>query len=70
MFAVLFMLLFLSFSSPSAFPYLQELEFQYYNNNRSNSFIEDGNLNIRPTLTAEDFGELFLYSGTLDLHER
>jgi hypothetical protein len=49
---------------------LQEFEFQYYTNNRSNSFIEDGNLNIRPTLTADDFGEYFLYTGSLDLHER
>ncbi|KAG5674655.1 hypothetical protein PVAND_004609 [Polypedilum vanderplanki] len=43
-------------------------EFQWYTNNRSNSFVEDGNLNLRPTLTADDFGEYFLYSGTLDLH--
>jgi hypothetical protein len=46
----------------------QDLEFQYYTNNRSNSFVEDGNLNIRPTLTSDDFGELFLHTGTLDLH--
>lgn len=46
----------------------QELEFQYYTNNRSNSFVEDGNLNIRPTLTSDDFGELFLYTGSLNLH--
>ncbi|XP_070492499.1 beta-1,3-glucan-binding protein-like, partial [Chironomus tepperi] len=49
-------------------------EFQWYTNNRSNSFVDDGNLNIRPTLTADDFGEYFLYTGSLDidgpLHER
>jgi hypothetical protein len=47
---------------------IQEPEFQWYTNNRSNSFVEDGNLNIRPTLTADDFGEYFLYTGTIDLH--
>lgn len=46
----------------------QEWEFQWYTNNRSNSFIEDGNLNLRPTLTADDFGEVFLHTGTIDLH--
>lgn len=45
----------------------QEWEFQWYTNNRSNSFVEDGNLNLRPTLTADDFGELFLHAGTLEL---
>lgn len=47
---------------------LQDHEFQWYTNNRSNSFVEDGNLNIRPTLTADDFDEYFLYTGILDLH--
>ena len=32
-------------------------EFQYYNNNRSNSFVEDGILHFRPTLLAEEIGE-------------
>lgn len=32
--------------------YLQNWEFQQYTNNRSNSFVEDGNLNIKPTLTG------------------
>ena len=31
------------------------------------SFVQDGVLHIRPTLTAERFGEDFLYNGTLDL---
>lgn len=43
-------------------------EFQWYNNNRTNSFIEDGRLHIRPTLLSEEFGEGFLSSGNLNLH--
>lgn len=44
------------------------MEFQWYSNNRSTSFVEDGKLNIRPALTTDDYGEHFLYTGTLDLH--
>lgn len=43
-------------------------EFQWYTNNRSNSYVEDGYLNIRPTLVADTFGNDFLYSGTLDIN--
>ncbi|XP_055641211.1 beta-1,3-glucan-binding protein-like [Toxorhynchites rutilus septentrionalis] len=43
-------------------------EFQWYTNNRSNSFVEDGKLFIRPTLTADEFGEGFLTSGTINLN--
>ncbi|XP_059608689.1 beta-1,3-glucan-binding protein-like [Phlebotomus argentipes] len=43
-------------------------EFQWYTNNRSNSYAEQGVLHIRPTLSANDFGESFLTSGTLNLH--
>lgn len=43
-------------------------EFQLLSNNRSNSFTEQGLLNIRPTLTADDFGETFLTTGSLSLH--
>ena len=32
-------------------------EFQYYLNNRTNSFVRDGNLFINPTLLAEQIGE-------------
>lgn len=32
-------------------------EFQYYTNNRSNSFVEDGILHFRPTLLSEEIGE-------------
>lgn len=43
-------------------------EFEYYLNNRSNSYTDDGNLHIRPTMLADDYGEDFLYSGTLDIN--
>jgi beta-glucanase (GH16 family) len=43
-------------------------EFQWYQNNRSNSFVEDGNLHIAPTLLADDAGEGFLRSGQLDVN--
>ncbi|ENN78827.1 hypothetical protein YQE_04710, partial [Dendroctonus ponderosae] len=43
-------------------------EFQYYTNNRSNSYVENGNLHIRPTFVSDDYGENFLNSGTLDLN--
>ncbi|XP_064612240.1 beta-1,3-glucan-binding protein-like isoform X1 [Liolophura sinensis] len=42
-------------------------EFQFYTNNRSNSYVRDGTLYIKPTLTADKYGEAFLSSGTLDL---
>lgn len=32
-------------------------EFQYYTNNRTNSFVEDGVLYLQPTLTANTIGE-------------
>ncbi|XP_058818673.1 beta-1,3-glucan-binding protein-like [Topomyia yanbarensis] len=43
-------------------------EFQWFTNNRSNSFVLDGNLFIRPTLTVEEYGEAFLRSGVLNIH--
>ncbi|XP_063379340.1 beta-1,3-glucan-binding protein-like [Cydia fagiglandana] len=43
-------------------------EFQYYSNNRTNSFVHSGNLYIRPSLTANQFGNAFLASGTLNIH--
>uniref|UniRef100_H2YEM4 Uncharacterized protein n=1 Tax=Ciona savignyi TaxID=51511 RepID=H2YEM4_CIOSA len=42
-------------------------EFQYYTNNRTNSYVRDNTLFIKPTLTADHYGEAFLSSGTLDL---
>lgn len=46
----------------------QNWEFQMYYNNRSNSYVKDSNLVIRPGLTSDDFGEAFLSSGVLNLH--
>jgi len=43
-------------------------EFEYYNNNRTNSYTQDGNLHIRPTFLSDDTGEDFLYSGDLDVN--
>ena len=42
-------------------------EFQYYANNRSNSFVKEGRLNLRATLTNNTFDDEFLTGGTLDL---
>ncbi|KAI9275934.1 concanavalin A-like lectin/glucanase domain-containing protein [Phascolomyces articulosus] len=38
-------------------------EFQWYTNNRSNSFVEDGILYIKPTLTADTLGESTIREG-------
>lgn len=38
-----------------------------YWNNRSNSYVRDSTLFLRPTLTADRFGEDFVHSGHLDL---
>ncbi|XP_063234481.1 beta-1,3-glucan-binding protein-like [Bacillus rossius redtenbacheri] len=43
-------------------------EFQLYGNNRSNSYAEDGRLYLTPSLTAEQYGEAFLSSGTISLY--
>ncbi|KAI8093299.1 concanavalin A-like lectin/glucanase domain-containing protein [Halteromyces radiatus] len=43
-------------------------EFQWYTNNRSNSFVEDGILYIKPTLTTDFMGEqAMMNGGTLSL---
>lgn len=42
-------------------------EFQYYTNNRSNSYTRGGILYIKPTLTSDKYGEGFITSGTLNL---
>jgi len=42
-------------------------EFQYYSNNRSNSYTRGGILYIKPTLTSDKYNEAFITSGTLDL---
>ena len=33
------------------------------------SFVRNGNLFIKPTLTSDRFGEPFLYNGVLDLNK-
>ncbi|EDS42144.1 gram-negative bacteria binding protein [Culex quinquefasciatus] len=43
-------------------------EFQWYTNNRANSYCENGIFYIRPTAVADDTGEGFLSSGTLNIH--
>jgi beta-glucanase (GH16 family) len=42
-------------------------EFEYYTNNRINSYVRDSVLFLKPTLTADSIGEQALISGTLDL---
>ncbi len=42
-------------------------EFQYYTNNRSNSYVRDGKLYINPTLTADEIGENGIRFGTLNV---
>jgi len=39
-------------------------EFQWYLNNRANSYTTSGILHLRPTFTADTYGEDFLRSGT------
>lgn len=38
-------------------------EFQWYTNNRSNSFVEDGILYLKPTMTAETIGDEAMKNG-------
>jgi len=45
-------------------------EFQYYRNDRKNSYVQDGVLHIKPSLTADEFGDDFLYSGSLSLWDQ
>merc|ERR1719253_1241696 len=43
-------------------------EFEYYSNNRSNSYVRDGTLFLRPTLTSDTVGEdKVVTGGSLDL---
>jgi len=48
--------------------FFQNWEFEVYLNNRSNSYVSGGKLFIRPTLTADKYGERFLSAGTLRLY--
>ena len=38
-------------------------EFEYYDNNRSNSYVKDGVLYLKPTFLADDIGEANLQNG-------
>lgn len=42
-------------------------EFEYYTNNRTNSFVKDGTLHLQPTLTEDTIGLDTLQHGSLDL---
>ena len=42
-------------------------EFEIYNNNRTNSFVEDGVLYLQPTLTSDYLGEDGVKTGSLNL---
>ena len=42
-------------------------DFQYYRNNRANSWVSGGQLHLMASLTAREYGESFLYRGRLDL---
>jgi beta-glucanase (GH16 family) len=42
-------------------------EFELYNNNRTNSFTEDGILYLQPTLTSDTIGEDQLRTGSMNL---
>ncbi|XP_039447616.1 beta-1,3-glucan-binding protein-like [Culex pipiens pallens] len=44
-------------------------EFQWYSGGGRNSYVKDGHFYLRPTLTADEFGEEFLTSGTIDLNQ-
>ncbi|XP_046644146.1 beta-1,3-glucan-binding protein-like [Daphnia pulicaria] len=46
---------------------MNENQFQYYTRRPENSFIKDGKLFIKPTLTTERFGEKFLHNGKYNL---
>lgn len=43
-------------------------EFQWYLNHRSNSFVNDGVLHLRPTMTADAIGAAALSSANINLH--
>lgn len=43
-------------------------EFQWYTNNRSNSFVDAGRMVVQPTLLSDRAGEGFLSSGVLNIH--
>jgi len=42
-------------------------EFEYYTNNRTNSFVKNGTLFLQPTLTEDTFGVDTLRTGAMDI---
>ena len=42
-------------------------EFEWYTNNRTNSFVEDGVLYLQPTLTVDNLGEQTLNTGDVNI---
>jgi beta-glucanase (GH16 family) len=42
-------------------------EFEYYTNNRTNSFVKEGVLHLQPSLSADTFGEDTLRGGDVNL---
>jgi len=42
-------------------------EFQVYHNHRRNSYVKDGVLTIKPSLTNDMYGDNFVETGTLSL---
>lgn len=42
-------------------------EFQWYTNNRTNSFVEDGVLYLQPTLSVENWGDWTLRNGNVNI---
>ncbi|KAK7505726.1 hypothetical protein BaRGS_00002997, partial [Batillaria attramentaria] len=49
--------------------FLQNHEFQLYSPEPANSYVKNGMLYIRPTLTEDHFGRNFLYNGHLNVTE-
>lgn len=45
------------------FQLILNLQFQWYVNDTANSYTSNGNLHLKPTFTAEIFGETFLRTG-------
>ncbi len=43
------------------------MQFEWYTNNRTNSYVNNSVLYIKPTLTADHFGDQFLHSGDLNI---
>lgn len=42
-------------------------EFEWYTNNRTNSFVDDGVLYLQPTLMVDNIGEQTMQSGDVNI---